>query len=160
LRHCPERVALYSWWSPSRNDHFATTNAAWAGQPGDIRPPDYEFVRREGSVCSPSVPQPPGTVTIYTWWSPSRSDHFATSNPAWAGQLGDRRPPDYEFVGREGYIYSPDVPPPPGTAPLYSWWSPSRGDNVATSNAAWAGKLGDIKTPDYEFVRLEGYVLP
>jgi hypothetical protein len=139
---------------------MATTSDAWAGQPGDIRPPDYEFVRREGSACSPQTAPPSGTVPLYRWWSPSRSDHFTTSSAAWAGQPGDRRPPDYEFVGLEGYLYSPDAPPPPGTVSLYSWWSPSRGDNFATSNPDWTGQPGDRRPPDYEFVRLEGHLVP
>ena len=42
--------------------------------------------------------------------------------------------------------------------PLYSWYSPKRGDNFATTNPAWAGKPGAKKSPDYRFVRLEGYV--
>jgi hypothetical protein len=122
--------------------------------------PDYDFVRLEGSVCSPDVSQPPGTVPLYGWWSLSRGDNFATTDPGWAGNPGDSRPPDYDFVRLEGYVYSPDAPQPPGTVPLYSWWSLSRGDNFVTTDPAWAGEPGDTVPPDYDFVRLEGYLVP
>ncbi|MBL8100132.1 MAG: hypothetical protein JNK81_13190 [Anaerolineales bacterium] len=95
---------------------------------------------------------------LYGWWSPSREDNFITSDSRWAGQLGNTLPPDYSFVRLEGYVYSPDEPQPSGTIALYSWWSPSRGDNFATSNSSWAGKDGQVNSPDYIFVRLEGYV--
>ena len=42
--------------------------------------------------------------------------------------------------------------------PLYQWYSPSRGDNFLTTNPKWAGKKGDRKSPDYRFVRIEGYI--
>ena len=44
------------------------------------------------------------------------------------------------------------------TVPLYTWYSPSRGDYFTTSDPAWAGRSGDRKSPDYRFVRLEGQV--
>jgi M6 family metalloprotease-like protein len=44
------------------------------------------------------------------------------------------------------------------TVPLYTWYSPSRGDYFTTSDPAWAGRSGDRKSPDYTFVRLEGQV--
>jgi serine/threonine protein kinase len=157
---CTERVSLYSWWSPSREDNFATTNPAWAGKSGDTRSPDYVFVRLEGLVCNPDTPQPPGTVALYSWWSPSRGDNFTTTNPAWAGKSGDTRLPDYVFVRLEGYVYSPDTTQLLGMVALYSWWSPSREDNFATTNPTWAGKSGDTRLPDYGFARLEGYLIP
>lgn len=42
--------------------------------------------------------------------------------------------------------------------PLYTWFSPSRGDYFTTSNPIWAGMPGDRKSPDYIFVRREGSV--
>jgi len=44
-------MALYSWWSVSREDNWATTNPLWTGSnaPG----PDYYFVRVEGYVRQP-----------------------------------------------------------------------------------------------------------
>ena len=151
-------LALYGWWSPSRNDNFATTTPGWAGSSGDVKSPDYRFVRLEGYVHSPDLPQPDGTVPLYSWWSPSRNDNFATTTPGWAGSSGDVKSPDYRFVRHEGYIYSPELSQPAGTIPLYSWWSPLRKDNVATTAGAWAGGPGDVRSPDYVFVRLEGYV--
>lgn len=41
---------------------------------------------------------------------------------------------------------------------LFSWYSPSRGDNVTSSSPGWAGCAGDVLFPDYVFVRVEGLV--
>jgi hypothetical protein len=141
---------------------------AWMGNPGETRSPDYGFVREEGWVFNPAKPPPAGTIPLYSWYSPARRDNFVTSSPGWIGYLkghgGDPeypsfRSPDYSFVRLEGYIYPPDVPPPPGTVPLYGWYSNGRGDNYATSMPAWAGSPGDVRSPDYGFVRLEGYLI-
>lgn len=150
---------LHGWWSLSRGDNFATTQPSWVGSYGQTRSPDYNFVRPEGYVFSLSYLQPKGTVPLYSWHSPSREDNFLTSDPNWAGEPGDSRSPDYGFVRVEGYIYDPSLPQPPGTLPLYSWYSPSRGDNFATTHPSWVGASGQTRSPDYQFVRLEGYVL-
>jgi M6 family metalloprotease-like protein len=103
------------------------------------------------------------TLPLYTWYSPSRGDTFTTTNPAWApvtnpdGSIAIKSP-DYRYLATEGTVFSPSAPRPRDTVPLYSWYSPSRGDNFVTSNPAWAGKPGDTRSPDYGFVRLEGYV--
>ncbi|SHI83165.1 hypothetical protein [Pseudozobellia thermophila] len=154
-------VPLYRWYSTSRGDNFTTTNPAWRGTRGDRKAPDYTFSRIEGSLFNPNNPQPPGTVAVYSWYSPSRKDNFMTSDPRWRGNRGDTRTPDYRFVRLEGYAYDPDAPPPTGAATLYSWYSPDRGDNFVTTSRAWAGFKGvDSKAPNYNYVRREGYVLP
>ncbi len=50
------------------------------------------------------------------------------------------------------------TPPREGVVPLFSWFSPSRKDNFMTSQRNWAGCSGSSRSPDYRFVRLEGYV--
>lgn len=42
--------------------------------------------------------------------------------------------------------------------PLISWYSPSRGDNFATSMPLWGGPIGVQRSPDYRAYRNEGYV--
>jgi hypothetical protein len=156
-----DTIPLHSWYSDRREDNYTTTMQVWMGSPGQMRSPDYGFVRHEGWVFNPAKPPPAGTIPLYSWYSPSRRDNFVTSNPGWFGYLkGDgERSPDYYFVRLEGYIYPPDVPPPTDTVPLYSWYSNGRGDNYATSMPVWAGGPGDVRSPDYEFVRLEGYLI-
>jgi hypothetical protein len=45
-----------------------------------------------------------------------------------------------------------------GMIPLYGWYSPSRGDNFATTHPSWRGAAGETRSPDYDFVRVEGFV--
>ena len=46
---------------------------------------------------------------------------------------------------------------PDGMVPLFSWFSPSRQDNLITSQPTWAGCDGSIRSPDYRFVKKEGF---
>lgn len=156
----PEEIWLFNWWSPSRGDHFTTTHPEWAeSHPRSQRPPDYVSLGIQGRVFNPALPQPPGTVPLYSWWSQGRGDNFTTSDPRWAGTPGAHKEPGYVFHRLEGYVYDPALPQPRNTFPLHSWWSPSRRDNFATIDPHWAGKAGDRKAPDYGFNRLEGYVI-
>lgn len=150
-------IPLHSWYSPSRGDNFATTNPAWAGKPGDKKSPDYRFVRLEGRVYSPDQPQPTGMIPLYSWYSPSRGDNFVTTNPAWAGRRGDKRPPDYRFVRLEGFIPTRQVS---GTNSLQSFFNAQREDNFATTNPRWRGKKVGEKRANgtYRLFRMEGYV--
>ncbi|MCB0104632.1 MAG: hypothetical protein KDE53_01955, partial [Caldilineaceae bacterium] len=89
--------------------------------------------------------------------SPSRGDHFVTTDPAWEGYPGDpMRSPDYEPLGPIGYLYNEDGL---GRVPLHSWYDPNRGDNFITSQRSWIGAPGDTRGPNYDYVRLEGYAL-
>lgn len=103
----------------------------------------------------------PNLVPLYHWYSPDREDNFTTSDRRWSGARGDTRSPDYKLISIAGYVHSPDlVAAPPETEPLYSWYSPSRGDNFLTSDPNWRPRNSDDNTrlPDYRLVRLEGYV--
>lgn len=154
----PNTLPLYSWYSPGRGDNFITTDPRWAGRAGDTRPPDYRFVRMEGYVREGWFPNTGDLAPVYSWWNQTRSDFFSTTQPDWAGNRGDTNASGYTFVRTEGFAFSPARPQPAGTIPLYLWWSPSRRDNFTTTNPLWAGRLGDTRPPDYQFVRLEGYV--
>ena len=150
-------IPLYSWWSPGREDNAAFTSAEWAGEIGDRRVPDYDLFRKEALVFSPFASQPPQTAPLYEWYSPSRGDHFTTTDPRWAGSPGDpARTPDYQPLGIIGYVYTT---PGSGRVPLHSWYDHGRGDNFITSQPAWVGSAGDTRTPNYGYVRLEGYGL-
>ncbi|MHA6289122.1 hypothetical protein [Maricaulis sp. CAU 1757] len=149
---------LALWWSPGRGDNFSTSDPQWAGCPGEQRD-GYVWVGEIGEVFHPAAQPGPGLVPLFHWYSPGRGDNFLTTDPRWAGERGDRREPDYIFVGRAGYIYPPDRPAPAGTLALWSWWSPSRQDNYATTLPQWDPSSGTSRAPDYRFYRLEGYVL-
>jgi len=97
-------------------------------------------------------------VPLHTWHSASRGDNFTTSNPSWTPADGTQRQPDYGWGGMQGYVLDPSEPQPLDTVPLYAWYSPSRGDNFVTTDPAWAGSPGDTRSPDYGFVRIEGFV--
>jgi formylglycine-generating enzyme required for sulfatase activity len=150
-------LALYGWWSPSRGDNLATTT--WPGNAGDIQSPDYEFVRLEGYIFNPNQAQPAGTVPLYRWYSGTNGDTFITTMPQSTGDPNPTRSADYQIRPLEGYIYSPDAPQPPGTVALYGWWSDARKDYFTTTTPIWGADLNVTKSPDYAFVRLEGYVI-
>jgi len=134
--------------------------------PRFVRVPDYRFVRLEGYILRPDLvsgpnsPSPLGTpiIGLSSYWSPSREDNFATTNPAFLHLA--KLEPDYNRYRLEGYLFAPTAPPPAGTIALRSWWSPSRGDNFATTNSAYTQPLRERLLPDYGHYRLEGYLYP
>ena len=96
-------------------------------------------------------------IPLHSWYSPSRGDNFVTTNPAWAGRRGDKRPPDYRFVRLEGFIPTRQVS---GTNSLQSFFNAQREDNFATTNPRWRGKKVGEKRANgtYRLFRMEGYV--
>lgn len=154
---CSEMQGVYSWWSPSREDNFATTDSRWVDRLGATRSPDYRMFRFEGYAFPE---QRPGSIPLYSWYSPSRGDNFVTSDSRWAGVPGDTKQPDYRFVRLEGYIYDPNLPKPEGDylVQLSSFWSASRGDNYATTDPELGSGLGDRINPDYSMYRNEGFL--
>src|SRR5262245_7527440 len=150
-------VPLYTWYSASRGDTFTTSDPAWAPAVGSdgqiIMRSGYRFVTTEGLVFSPDAPQPPDTVRLWSWYSPTRGDNFITSNPAWNG--ASSWPPDYYRFRLEGYAYSKPVA---NTRVLRGQWKQSSsglGDNRATANPDDA-----VPSSGYTYVRDEGYILP
>jgi hypothetical protein len=103
-----------------------------------------------------------GTVPLYTWYSAARGDFFTTSSPEWRAEIGTVRPGsgNYRLLRIEGYVFDPEGTRPPGTVPLYHWWSASRQDNFLTTNPAWSGRIGDVRAGagNYRLFRIEGYV--
>jgi Protein kinase domain len=162
------KTQFCSWYSPSRGDNWANADPLWVtggceshGTPG----PDYFLVRVEGKVFDLKSAQPSGSILMCSWYSPSRGDNWATTDPTLVDaycrnkQYGAPGPgPDYFLVRSEGYIYAESRP---GTAQLCSWYSPSRGDHWITSDPLWVtGGCENHGTPgpDYTFVRVEGYI--
>ncbi len=151
---------IYHWWSNGRKDNFATTDNSWQIQSieNERRSPDYRPAGKLAALYRPDRPQPPGTIPVYSWYSPSRGDNFMTSDPTWSAVPGDTKSPDYRFVRIEGYIYDPARPKPPNTLELNSWYSPGRADNFITSDHLWRGARSDERD-GYRFVRKEGYAM-
>lgn len=185
-------IPLYHWWSGRRTDNYLTSDPRWSAFPRGLvfsghnivnqhKRGGYRMSRLEGMVFSPKRPQPAGTVPLYSWWNPERTDNFTTTDPRWSmdpshirwvGEHlhnGSRRS-GYTMYRLEGYIYDPHRPQPPGTRALYSWWNPRRKDNFTTtdprwsmdpSQVRWSGEhLSNGRNQDgYTLYRLEGYVL-
>jgi Trypsin len=155
-------VPLVAWWSPDRRDNFLTSDPRWIGCVGTVRSPDYVFVRTEGFVFNPTLPQPPGTVRLFSWYSRERGDNYATTHPRWIywDGGGRSREPGYGFVRLEGYVFDPSRPQPSGTVPVYSWYSGSRGDNWTSAAFESEGRAGTGLEPDYGEPLLMGYIHP
>jgi hypothetical protein len=129
------KAALWSFWSPGREDNHATTHPALIALPRSE--PDYRRYRLEGYVFRPDRPRPAGTVPLHSWYSRTRGDNHATANAAFTDPVRSRLEPNYQHNRLEGFIYPPDRPQPPRTVALHSWYSPRRGDNFATTDARW-----------------------
>lgn len=187
------RRPLYNWYHEATQDNFLTSDPRWASDPRALvydssgrylAPPRRQggagMYRLEGYVFNPHAPQPEGTVPLWSWFSSARGDNFATTDPRWGGSarsvrwegehLAAQRSQDgYTQYRLEGYIYDPRRPRPPNTRPLFSWFSPDRGDNFHTTDPVWSIPDADIRivgenlqtsvTRDgYRLYRLEGYV--
>ncbi|MEM7130153.1 MAG: hypothetical protein AAF702_27735 [Chloroflexota bacterium] len=150
-------IPLYGWYDPIRGDNFATSDVNWYGRPGDKRSPNYGFTRIEGYIYNPLLPPPSDfeTEPLYSWWSDSRKDNFATTHPSWVWNPDEFVLPDYSYVRLEGHVLTE---PAPDSLPLHGWYSQGRGDNFATTHPSWLGSSGETRTPDYGYVRLEGYL--
>ncbi len=155
----PMLIPLTRWTSESRLDSVTTTHPSWQRRPGDqpSRSPDYDFRQTEGHVINPAIPQPPGTVPLFSLYSKSRADNFLTTDPRYAGPIGAFHS-GYFCYRHEGWIYSPDLPQPPHTMPLYSWWrSAPAFDNLCAAYPPWDGPVGATRD-GYTCYRLEGYI--
>ncbi len=152
---------LVRWFSPRRNDNLLTTEATWQGCRGDIRSPGYQFSKVEGKIFHPNNrSRPRDTIPLYKWYSPSRSDSWATTLHADVGARRGDLSPGYRHVSLLGYIYPPNHRPiRDNMVPLYRWYSNGRKDNFTTTlHSSVAERRGRLE-PGYRFTRLEGYIL-
>jgi len=145
-------VALYSVYRTSTSDYFETTNPSVAYAAGN------SVIRIEGSVFSPSAPQPRGTVPLIRWYSSTQQDNFTTTQ--WTGGTGTTHD-DYSFSALEGYVHNSMRM---GTSKLAGWYSANRQDHRATTDPSppWQGGVGTTGGDGnlYSMQRIEGYVDP
>lgn len=135
-------VTLYTWYSPSRDDYFTTSQPAWAGSHGDSRAPDYSFVRVEGQAWRPDAAQPTDTVALHTWWRGSTRDNLmiaGTAYDAWLLAQG------FVHVRLEGYAAEQNLA---GTVGLHFYYG---SEYAVTANPLWS-------STGYTFWRTEGYL--
>ena len=156
-------IPLFSWYSPSLGDNFATTKKISQGCRQESiswdSSSDYRFVRLEAIIFSPDKPQPEGTIPLYRWYELPHGDNWTTSQHSGKGSIGEPLSQSHSSPYFEGYVYPPSYGFREGLVPIYSWYSPGRVDNWITSQHANVGSRGEGLTPDYRFVRLEGYGL-
>lgn len=88
----PGTVALKTYWSAARNDHFATGTSA--GQTSAVAA-GYSFVRNEGFVYSSSAP---GMSSANSYWKDNRLDHMTT-----IGRGSVAVAANYSLVRSEGF---------------------------------------------------------
>lgn len=82
--------------------------------------------------------------------------HYAQCNGT---NLGDYALTARDREGARSLYGLPEPAAPAGTVRLVSWWSPGRLDNFVTSHPGWRGCVGATRSPDYRFVRTEGFAL-
>ena len=115
----PNTVPVFSWWNPTTQDNFATTDPTWSmdidkiiwnGEHIENGPTKngYTLYRLEGFIFDPDITKPNKTISAYSWWNPNRGDNFFTSDPNWNlnnpnGQITN----EYECYRLEGYLYKP-----------------------------------------------------
>jgi hypothetical protein len=108
------------------------------------------------------------TVPLVSFYSPTFSDYFTTSDPAWTCRINNSCTsgwvnPYYDVHAMQGHVYNPELPQPPGTLPLWHWYSGVRVDNFVTTNPLWDPADGTFRSEggaNYEYVRLVGYIEP
>jgi putative isomerase len=133
---------LVQWWDGKHDNAACVTDACTIDQVNN----HYGFVRIEAVVLTPSAPNVPGLVPLYTWYSASRDDHAMTTTLA---------PPDseggYVLQRQEGFCF--ESPP---TSPLHwpstelsSWFSASRKDYQVCGSP---NCLKDVQQSGYQFV--------
>ncbi|WP_436494970.1 hypothetical protein [Actinokineospora sp. HUAS TT18] len=129
----PAQLPLVTFFNAGTGDYFTTSQPQWTCQYFDTCAdhPDYVAVGRQGDVFNPDNPQPAGTVKLFHWWSPDRGDNFLTTDPNWAGNVGDRRVSgsEYTLFRIEGFVNP--APASAGPLTLRSFWSGANLDNAA-----------------------------
>jgi hypothetical protein len=145
-------LPLVTFYSPGRGDFFTTSQPAWTckvlGTCG--ADPNYHAMGMQGHVFNPAHARPAGTVPLYHWWSVSRGDNFLTTDPRWAGVVGDFRD-GYRLFRIEGYIRSSAISG--NTVELASYWNPTTADNAAVNPLRSAPPAGWTR------YRTEGHLL-
>ncbi|HVK25871.1 MAG TPA: hypothetical protein VM677_31320 [Actinokineospora sp.] len=155
----PTQLPLVTFFNATTGDYFTTAQEVWTCGYYNISPcadrPGWVIVGRQGDVFNPANPQPAGTVKLFHWWSPDRSDNFLTTDPAWSGDIGDRRVSgsEYTLLRIEGFVN----PPPTSAGPLTlrSFWSATNLDNAAVVRFP-----NSTTPPGYGFYRIEANLLP
>lgn len=150
----PALVPLVTFYSAARGDYFSTTQPEWTCKAlgSCAADPGYVVIGIQGHVYSPDAPQPAGTRPLYHWWSPSREDNFITTDPNWAGSVGDVTldHDGYRLFRIEGYIPTSAVT---GSVPLRSFWNSTTRDNAAVNALRVSMPAG------WGAYRTEGYLL-
>jgi hypothetical protein len=162
-------VPLVSFFSPSFGDFFTTSDPAWTCRISNSCPtgwinPNYDVHAMQGHVYNPALPQPPGTLPLWHWFSEIPIDNFVTTNPMLNPALGTFRrvgDADFVYVGLVGYI-NPVGPNPHLNLNSFSNGAP--GDNAALATAklvSGGSSFIPVRVPSgYERTRVEGSLLP
>ena len=130
----------------------------------------------------------PDMVRAFSWFAQERDDNSLTTDSRWSAPpegADDRQTwnkwngtgqfrnylnqSGYRLFRVEGFMFDPKQPQPAGTVPVFSWWSPERGDNFATTKPSWSMPVSDIRwngehiangptRGSYTLYRLEGFI--
>lgn len=148
---------LTLWHSAARGDYFLTNE--WRFGEDHQRDGGYVYVGDGGIIAHPWWPQPNGTVALWNWYSPSREDNFATTDPQWipSGPNDTRSSGGalYIWPSLLGYVFTTQQQYCVDSA-LDMWWNPTLGDNALVPTLFGSPTF----EPGYKYVGRLGFTDP
>jgi hypothetical protein len=150
---------VYRFWSPTLSRHFYTIKTAEKEKVER----EYASVWTYEGVAYYTAAQAdhPDLVPVYRFWSDQLSAHFYTAKEAEKDKIIATYPDVWTFEGPAFYAW-PDGKQPPGTVPIYRFWSGSLGCHFYTAKEGEKQKVID-QYPDvwtYEGIAWHAYSLP
>lgn len=103
--------------------------------------PGYNFVRVQGYIYSPALPQPPNTNAVKLYYNAALLDHYTTAS---AADEADAQAKNYSLVSLLGYMPAPAANPPNVTGDACMQRSGSTDWYLFTHGADYAGALRDF----------------
>jgi hypothetical protein len=150
---------VYRFWSPVNFHHFYTISQSEK----EMLERDYaSFWTYEGVVYeTPARGGPAGLLPVHRFWSPVYGSHFYTLNEAEKDNLVQQYADFWTYEGPVFYAW-PDGRQPPGSIPVYRFWSEQTGAHFYTADEAEKDNLvnqyEDVWA--YEGIAWHAYSLP
>jgi hypothetical protein len=150
---------VYRFWSPKTSHHFYTISES---EKAKLQRDYPTFWTYEGVACSTLATGGRANLSpIYRFWSNTLSAHFYTVNAAERDKLINNYSHVWTYEGTAFYAYA-DGQQPPGTAPVYRFWSSPLSCHFYTTSEDEKNKLINVYSYvwTYEGIAWHAYSLP